>query len=63
LGYFYSDDYPSRKQNDVYSSIASEIGLEVDEDAYKALMGSSQTSRPEERKERDVNKAPKIITK
>lgn len=38
----------------MYSSIASEIGLEVDEDAYKALMGASQVSRHEERKEQDV---------
>jgi len=40
----------------MYSSIASEVGLEVDEDAYKALMGTSQENRREERKEQDVKK-------
>lgn len=56
MGVFYSDDYPTeRKPADLYSSIASEIGLEVDEETYRTLLHPQRKSIvAEERKEEDV---------
>jgi len=54
-GYYLSDDYPTRANEDLYSSIASDVGLEVDEESYKVLTGQARTAPAahEEHKEDD----------
>jgi len=50
-----SDDYPTKGGEDLYSSIASDVGLEVDEESYKVLTGQARPApaHNEEHKEND----------
>ena len=54
-GYFLADDYPTKGGEDLYSSIASDVGLEVDEESYKVLTGQARPApaHNEEHKEND----------
>jgi len=60
-GYYLSDDYPTKGGEDLYSSIASDVGLEVDEESYKVLTGQARKAQDEERKEEDVSEISKKI--
>jgi len=56
-GYYLSDDYPTKGGEDLYSSIASDVGLEVDEESYKVLTGQARKAQDEERKDDDVTRS------
>lgn len=58
MGNVFSDDYAfypkQNKGSDLYSSIASDVGLEVDEKDYDILVPAHKPQIAEERKEEEV---------